>query len=385
MLACDPLGSACGHEFAGVVDFWYAVAGFPGSVLDTGDEEVELVKQVAAVPWAGAGFWVVLGGEHGEGFVFERFDDAVVGAGFADAEFGLFDACWIHCEAVVLAGDANGWAAFFPDGDVCAAVAELHFVGARAPCASSELVAVADAECGELFLQGANGWDRLPDNFGVAWVSWSVCEEQCVGFDGVNVFFGGVPGELDEVEAADEVSQDVALDAGVNDGNGVCVCVEGSAVGEVALVVAAALDDDDGTGFACEVVCFGAWHGANFFGECFHLGFVVGDEAAEAAFDAGFEGECAGVDAADSGDAFVFEPLVDGAFCVAVVGGEAMFPDDDGAGPNFVAFPVQFIDAVVANHWVGEHEDLAVVGWIREGFLVSSHTGVEHQFAVGGS
>jgi hypothetical protein len=40
-------------------------------------------------------------------------------------------------------------------------------------------------------------------------------------------------------------------------------------------------------------------------------------------------------------------------------------------------------DAVIANERIGENENLAAIGWIRQGFGVSDHAGIEDDFTGG--
>src|SRR5688572_6104647 len=51
----------------------------------------------------------------------------------------------------------------------------------------------------------------------------------------------------------------------------------------------------------------------------------------------------------------------------------------DGAGDlRTRGFRILAVDAVVANHWRGHHDDLPAVGWIGEDFLIAGHVRGEH-------
>jgi len=96
-------------------------------------------------------------------------------------------------------------------------------------------------------------------------------------------------------------------------------------------------------------------------------------------------GERAGVDALDAED-FVFFEVVRERLLGAPVGGDRReFTDDKGAGVNGRGFGVFGVNAVVADFWVGESDELTAVGGIGEDFLIACHGGVEADFSRRGS
>lgn len=102
-------------------------------------------------------------------------------------------------------------------------------------------------------------------------------------------------------------------------------------------------------------------------------------------------GEGTSIDAVNSGDVVIREPLGQGLLCGPMRVLPRVRTDDEAGnvdairlkvfGQSMVVDDGLVGDTVVADEGVGEDEDLATVGRVRQGLGVADHAGVEHHLA----
>lgn len=125
-------------------------------------------------------------------------------------------------------------------------------------------------------------------------------------------------------------------------------------------------------------------HPTHFFQEVVRVGAFRGQGRLERAVRSGLDREGARVHAADAGNVVFDKEIVQGGPPLRVVRGPAFLPHHAAAGPQVVRFRIVGMDAVVSNHGVREHEELALVGRIGEALLVARHLGGENEFPEDG-
>ena len=112
-------------------------------------------------------------------------------------------------------------------------------------------------------------------------------------------------------------------------------------------------------------------------------GLGAEDAAAHRAGVADMADERARVDAGDGGDAAVAKPVEPAALGGGGVLGVAGVAHDRRAGVDAVRLHGLLGDAVVADHRVGEGDELPRVRGVGDGLLVAGHRGVEDDLADG--
>ena len=187
---------------------------------------------------------------------------------------------------------------------IAAVVAELQLVGLAAEGEADQLVAEADAEDRDTTHQAADVFLGVGAGLGVA---GAVGEEDAVGLEGEHVFGVGFRGhDGDTAAAADQLAQDVVLDAEVV-GDDVVLRLGvldadnfGGLDGALAGVPDVALLGGDDLG---EVSAVHLRNGAGFLDELGGIRFDGGDNAAHDAVVAQVADQGAGVDIGEDGDA----------------------------------------------------------------------------------
>ncbi len=351
----------------------------------------ELVEHRAAVLGSGSALGVILHRERGERGVAQPLDAAVVEVALADEPArALGKGVAVDLELVVLGGDEDPAADAVVDGVVAPVVSEGEPRRGGTDRAPEDLVAEADAEHRDPALEQRGAEPHRPGEH--RRVAGTVGEQDPVGPVAKDVVDAGVGADHDHLGAtAAQRPQAVALHP-VVDGDDPQPGVgthphpsgdaQGALQGRVERLLPAHPQLAEGDR-ADEVLVAHVGRGAG----ARHLLLRARrrrreEDAAHRPAVAEVEGERAGVDPHEPGDAVPAQLLVEAALAARVADLRGELAHHHRPRPHPRGLGVLVAAAVVADERMGHHHHLAGVGRVGGDLLVAGHAGVEDDLAA---
>ena len=287
---------------------------------------------------------------------------------------------------MVLAGNGHPPCVQVFDRMVQPVVAEGQFVGFAAHGQAKELVSQTDAEEGYAAYEITDGVDGLGTGFGVA---RAVGEQHAVGLAGEDG--GGRGGGWPDLwlhGVLQEAEQDGAFHTVVDDRD-----LEGFF--RFLGLAQGGFKDRIGRAGSEEVRFLGrdlpgqilSLHGGQGFGLVEEGGLVHiqgADDAVSGALAAQVQGKGAGVHAADTGYPVSYQQGVQGTGRPPVgkgIGRRKEAVENRPASPDKRGLVIVWRNPVIADMGSGKHNNLAVVGWVGQGFLIPGHAGDKNRLA----